>query len=114
VISTVVKDRVGRHRYVVFRVEGGEDLEMGDVIGGLREAFASYPQEARPWLVLWRGGKGVVRCAHVRKDDVIHVLRSIRRIGGREVRVETLGTSGTVRKAVRKYIQDDSSLGRGR
>lgn len=101
---TVVKDRVGRNRYVAFRVEGGAALSRDQVIEALREAAHGLPEDARPWLIRWRGGEGVVRCGHRHKETVLDLLRSLRRIGGREVRVETLGTSGTVRKAVRKYL----------
>jgi RNase P/RNase MRP subunit POP5 len=103
-IATVVKDKVGRNRYIAFQVEGGDDLEMGDMIRALREAFSSFPQDTRPWLVLFQQGQGVVKCSHLHKDDVIRVLQSIRRVGEREVRIRTLGTSGTVRKTVRKYL----------
>ena len=101
---TVVKDRVGRYRYVAFRVQGGAGLSRAQVVQALQEASQGLPEDARPWLIRWEEGAGVVRCGHRHKEAALDLLRSLGRVGGREVRVETLGTSGTVRKAVRKYL----------
>ncbi|MFQ5837208.1 MAG: Rpp14/Pop5 family protein [Thermoplasmata archaeon] len=106
-----MKDRVGRHRYVVFQVEGGENLETGEMIQALQEASTSLAQDARPWLVLFRRGQGIVRCSHIHKEEVIQLLQSIREAGGREVRIRTLGTSGTVRRAMKKYMAPSSQGG---
>lgn len=100
----MVKDRVGRPRYVVFLVEGAA-VEKASVIQALREASRPLPEEARPWLVSLEEGVGVVRCRHTAKEDVIRLLRGVRRVGGREVRVRTLGTSGTLRRARAKYVE---------
>ncbi len=104
-VATVVKDRVGRHRYVVFQIEGGESLEMGEVIRALREVSHGLTERSRPWLVSYERGIGVVRCDHRDKEEVIRLVMTIRKVGMREVKVKTLGTSGTIRKALRKYAR---------
>jgi len=93
-----------RSRYVAFAVRGGEPVGRADVLEILRTAAASAGGE-RPWLVLWEGDRGLVRCAHTAKEATIALLRGISKVGGRAVVVETLGTSGTVRRARRKYLE---------
>jgi ribonuclease P/MRP protein subunit POP5 len=100
----VVKDRVGRNRYVAFRLEGGEGATRGEMEGALREAARGLPVEARPELLRFAEGKGIVRCGHRHRDAVVEALRTIRSVGRQGARVETLGTSGTIRKAVEKYL----------
>jgi RNase P/RNase MRP subunit POP5 len=48
--------------------------------------------------------KGLVRCTHRQKEATIDALRAIRVIAGVAVQVTTLGTSGTIRAATRKYL----------
>ena len=100
----VVKDRVGRFRYIAFRIDGGKDLQTGEVIRALSEASQNHPREARPRLVHLRDGEGVVRVSHLHRDAAIPLLQSLRTVGEREVRVLTVGTSGTIRKAIQKYL----------
>lgn len=102
--STVVKDRIGRNRYVAFRVEGGGNVQVGEVTQALRDVSRSLPEEARPGLVRFQDGLGLVRVSHRHKEDTIRLLRSLRTIGERAVRVRTLGTTGTIRKAIRAYF----------
>lgn len=84
-----VRDDVGRTRYVAFRLHGGP-LARPALAGAL-------PKEAR--LTRYDGTYGILRCLHRDRDALLPVLMGIRRIGEREVRVETLATSGTIRAA---------------
>ena len=85
-----VRDRVGRTRYVAFRVE--PSLSRPALSGAL-------PQAAK--LTRFDGTFGIVRTSHRDRDDVVRVLMGLRRVGDKEVRVETLTTSGTIRGAAR-------------
>ncbi|MEE9237274.1 MAG: Rpp14/Pop5 family protein [Thermoplasmata archaeon] len=89
---------------MVFRIESGEDLKMSEVIGALREVFHHLGEMSRPWLMSFEGGLGVVRCSHLDKERVIQLLNAIRTVGSREVKVNSIGTSGTFRKALKKYV----------
>ncbi len=78
------------------------------MIGALHRA---YRQECidtgvvKPWLTVFEHNMGILRCAHWGKDAAIRLLRSIDTMGreARPVRVRTLGTSGTIRTAKRKF-----------
>ena len=84
-----VKDRVGRTRYVAFRLDGGP-LPRQALSGVL-------PPAAK--LTRFDGTHGIVRTTHRERDAVQAFLVSLRRAGGKDVQVVTLATSGTMRKA---------------
>jgi len=87
-----------RYRYIVFRVEGPRAFSREDVL----EAFHRMPD--RPWLVDFRGGEGLVRATNLDRDETIRSLTALDVIAGERVRVTTLGTSGTIRRAREKYL----------
>lgn len=86
-----VRDRVGRPRYVAFRVEGGP-LSRPALSGAL-------PAAAR--LTRFDGEFGILKTSHREVEAVRGALASPRSIGGREVQLVTLSTSGTIRGAAR-------------
>lgn len=90
----VVRDRTGRNRYVAFVVAPAADRRA--LLAALRDS----PQ--RLHLVEYVGGRGLVQCAHTAKDATIAFLSSLR-VGDATVR--TVGTSGTIRRAKRKYLE---------
>jgi RNase P/RNase MRP subunit POP5 len=97
-VGVVVKDRVGRRRYIVFEVHGGE-VEWSDLVDALREA---KKRGLNLYLIAFDGRYGIVRCPHLQKEDAIDYLRSIRNLGGSSVEVSTHLTSGTIKAARRK------------
>ena len=84
-----VRDKVGRVRYVSFRLVGGP-LSRPALSGSL-------PPIAR--LTRFDGTYGILRTSHRDRDGLLEVLKEPRRVGAKEVRVETLATSGTLRGA---------------
>ncbi|SRR6266581_1509280 len=96
----VVRDKVGRHRYVAFVVTPPVDKPR------LAAALRSATTLDRPWLVEYDGGRGLVGCAHTEKDATIAFLNALR-IG--DARVRTTGTSGTIRRAHEKFLAPKSA-----
>ncbi len=96
-----------RYRYVAFRVDGPRAFDRGEVL----EALHALPEPL--WLVGYEDPSGLARCVHTKKDATIAALRHLASVGGVEVRVTTLGTSGTIRAATDKYLPDGlGTLGR--
>lgn len=91
-----VKDRVGRTRYVAFRIEGGP-LSRAAVGGAL-------PEGAK--LTRFDGTHGIARTPHVGRDALVAHLRGLAAVGGRPVQVVPLVTSGTLRKAAEALPAD--------
>jgi RNase P/RNase MRP subunit POP5 len=56
------------------------------------------------WLVEFTGSAGLVRTTHLEKDAAIRALTHIVTMAGEPVAVTTIGTSGTIRAATRKYL----------
>ncbi len=55
-------------------------------------------------LVVFRGSLGLVRTTHLERDAAIRALTAIQTMAGEGVTVTTMGTSGTIRAATRKYL----------
>ncbi len=87
-----------RYRYVAFRVEGPRAFRRDEVLATLH----ALPDPL--WLVGYEDPRGLVRCTHLRKEATIRALTELTSIAGTEVRVATLGTSGTIRAATEKYL----------
>lgn len=87
-----------RYRYIAFRVDGPRAFRRDEVLAALRSA----PQRLR--LVEFRGVLGLVRTTHLEKDGAIRALVAIDIMAGERVAVTTMGTSGTIRAATRKYL----------
>ncbi len=87
-----------RYRYIAFRVEGPRPFSRDEVL----EAFHRMPD--RPWLVDFRGDEGLVRATNLDRDATVRNLTALDAIAGERVRVTTLGTSGTIRRAREKYL----------
>jgi ribonuclease P/MRP protein subunit POP5 len=87
-----------RYRYIAFRVQGPEPFRREEIL----DAIHRLP--GPPWLVGFEDPKGLVRCTHRQKDATIDALNTMHLIAGTAVRVTTLGTSGTIRAATRKYL----------
>jgi RNase P/RNase MRP subunit POP5 len=93
-----VSTRRPRYRYIAFHLEGPRQFQREEVLEVLR---ATTP---RLRLVEFEGTSGLVRTTHLEKDAAIHALVRIEAMAGVPIRVTTLGTSGTIRAATRKYL----------
>ncbi len=100
----VVKDATGRSRYIAFTVEAERPPSPTALAAALDEALGPVLRDrVQPRVIEFDGAWGILRCAHTLKDEAIAALRGLRAVDGEAVRVVTVGTSGTLRKARRKY-----------
>lgn len=83
-----VKARVGRSRYVAFRVDPSVPRHA------MTEAM---PPAAR--LTRFDGTFGIARTTHDQRDGVVAALNAVAAAGGRAVQVRTLAVSGTLKAA---------------
>jgi RNase P/RNase MRP subunit POP5 len=91
-----VREKTGRNRYVAFVVTPPAPKTR------LLAALKASPGE-RPWLVLYDGTRGLMRCAHTSKEATLVFLNALR-VDDSVVR--TTGTSGTIRKARQKFLSN--------
>ena len=79
----VIKERIGRKRYILFLNEGKSKNEILNLIDG------------RAYLAFYSKNFAIVRCKHTEKDKIIAYLKSMG--------FKTIKTSGTIKK-LKKYI----------
>jgi len=96
----VAERRRPRYRYIVFELES--EQRMSERTVGELLAAASGRNSIR--LIQFENEQGIVRCIHTAKDEVISGLNGRHRIGGNEVSIKTIGTSGTIRRARSKFL----------
>jgi RNase P/RNase MRP subunit POP5 len=99
----VVKDRVGRTRYMVFEIEPG-GFTRRDFIRALNSASDAMGLRPSPRLTVFDGRMGILKLTHTRQDDVRDLLPSITEVAGMQVKVRSVRTSGTLRKA-KEYLE---------
>jgi RNase P/RNase MRP subunit POP5 len=57
-------------------------------------------------LIRFNGKIGILKCNHIEKENTINLLKSIKKIASKEVEVETIATSGTIRSLIKKHMAD--------
>ena len=55
-------------------------------------------------LIRFDGVAGILKCNHLEKENAIMLLKSIKKIGSKDVEVVTIATSGTIRSLVKKHM----------
>jgi len=92
-----------RLRYIAFLVKTTglrTHLTNTEVIEELRKRctilFQKEWKQMGLWLIRFNGTEGIIRCHYREKDNMIHLLNSMKEIGMKKVEVTTLSTSGTI------------------
>jgi len=103
-----VKDRIGRRRYIAFRIETPSTrfFSRENVINALHRGASGMKEIIKtPHLTVFDAarGIGVVRVKHTDKDRAIDLLNSIKKVDGREIKMVTLRTSGTIKTLRERY-----------
>ncbi len=100
----------GRKRYVGFRVqvEEGPPPDRRTMVEALDRACRSHGLRDRKRLTVFTGELGIAKCEHTEVDDMLGALASIDHLGGTPAMVETLVTSGTIKK-VKAHLRLDAN-----
>lgn len=109
-----VKDRVGRVRHIAFRLSAGEPIARADLAAAIRSVGAQAGIDPPPELTVFDGDNGLVRVRHVHALAARAAITKVASVGRRAipVRIETLGTSGTMRAARRKWLSGEAAVRR--
>ena len=98
-----------RRRYIGFILED-DDLEISktEMINSIRsycnEIFNIGCKSKGFFLVRFSNNKGILRCKHTEKDNAIKLLNSIKKIGNKDIKIKTIGTSGTIKSLIKKHF----------
>jgi len=100
----VVRDRVGRKRYIAFEILSGADiLTRGKLAKVLKANRNGMLRGVEIEVIMIEKGRGIVRTDHRSARVVVDLLRSFdhEREG---FELKPLKTSGTIKKLKRKYF----------
>ena len=102
------KTQRDKKRYIAFRIDAPRQISRKEFIGAMRQAVTDGEQWERmkPWLTVFEGNCGILRCHYLSKNEAIQFLESIRHIGRDmvPVSIKTLCTSGSIKKAKLKFL----------
>jgi len=99
-----------RKRYIGFVLinESDEQIVKSEIRNEIQkrclELFDKKPDNVRIDIIQFDGEKGIVRCGHTQKEDMIKLLNSIDSISNKKVKIKTVGTSGTIKKLIQKHM----------
>jgi len=98
-------------RYIGFEVNSSEntlEIDKSDFIFEMKQIclklFNKNYHEFGIYLVRFDGKKGIVKCKHTEKENIIKLLKSIKKISSFDVDINTLGTSGTIKSLIKKHL----------
>ncbi len=57
-------------------------------------------------IIRFQENKGIIRCNHIEKDNTINLLRSIKELSSSKIKIDTLGTSGTIKALISKHMSN--------
>jgi RNase P/RNase MRP subunit POP5 len=115
----VVKSKIGRKRYIIFKIDSNSFIKKRDLIYSLKTRYKNESPSKisegvidisdfnkTPWLISLDKNYGLIRCHHLDTDKVIRLLQSIQSAGNINlpIKITTLGTAGTIRSARKKYL----------
>jgi len=69
------------------------------------ELFNEKCKKMGIFLVRFDGYKGILRCKHLEKENVITLLNSIGKIDSKKATIKTVGTSGTIKSLIKKHLK---------
>jgi RNase P/RNase MRP subunit POP5 len=113
-LSPTLRDN---YRYVVFRLSFEDPIRARDlqteIARTARSLFGDVGvSKLSVRVVVFDGTKGLVRCDFRHVPEVQAVLASIGKIKNSRVCVTTIGTSGTIKAAIVKYLQIEEKIRR--
>lgn len=107
----MIKEKVGRRRYILFKLSSEDTIGTGEMIKTIVHHTTRRNidrQKAKPWLIQFAENEGkdpcfgIFRCTHRYKEDFVELLNSIEKIHHKQVTIETITCSGTLRKTRKK------------
>ena len=104
----VVKQKVGRKRYIAFEVTGCDGDPSRSRLNKVIDRRAAELAGGCPFDVIFvMNGRGIVRTNHKHQKAIIEMLGSLS-IESDGIKVATLCTSGTIRTLKEKYFPKGS------
>ena len=110
----VVKDKIGRNRYIVFELQHMKQYTKNDIINLLRQIFSDERTVKIPWVIKCNNHRVMVRCRHTEKQTVIKKLNTEIVYHNEKLNIRTIGTSGTIKCATKNFFRHFSPLNKNK
>ncbi len=98
-------DDTPRKRYLVIRLSRPDAVDRKEMINLIRSSANGISKDlfekVEPWLTVYDGSFGIVRFNHKYRDEIISIVEAI---DIPDCHLETVGISGTIKKARKKYL----------
>ena len=102
-----------RYRYIGFIIKKYNknfNIKKYEIINEIKKKcktlFNKDMREMDIFLIRFNGKKGIVKCNHLEKDNTIQILNSIKKIYTHDIKLKTIGTSGTIKTLINKHINN--------
>lgn len=100
-----------RWRYIAFKIEGDTPFARNDFLGSFLQATKGAPVHDAFRITVFEGDFGILKVRHTLKADAIRALSALDSVRGKQCKVVTLKTSGTIKTLKEKYKDHISSRG---
>jgi RNase P/RNase MRP subunit POP5 len=105
-----IKSQRDKKRYITFRIHAPRIISRKEFITAIRRNISDQESwdRMKPWLTVFEDNCGILRCTHTTADEATALLVSIDHIGRENTacKVETVTTSGTIKKAKSKILKE--------
>ncbi len=106
-VRMVVKEKRGRYRYVGFYIESTTEFSRSPV---KRAVYWVLGRNIRGLFTHFENNRGIVKCPLADMNMVVKALRSMNRVGGKEVRTTPLTSSGTIKQVKLRLKTHEAQL----
>jgi ribonuclease P/MRP protein subunit POP5 len=99
-----------RKRYIGFVLTNysNSNIEKRELVSEIKRQsinlFQKEPKDLGIMLLRFDNERGILRCKHNHKEDAIKLLISINEVSNNKVKIKTIGTSGTIKKLIKKHM----------
>ena len=102
-----------RFRYIGFKIDSDQNKlqieknELNNVIKTqCSTLFNKNCKEMGIYLIKFQENIGILKCNHTEKENTINLLRSIKNVSSKEITINTVGTSGTIKSLISKHLTE--------
>jgi ribonuclease P/MRP protein subunit POP5 len=100
-----------KKRYLAFELVSEGQVSRSDLVKEVMSSASSLlgdvtASECDIRVLGFEDWKGIIQCSHTKVKETRASLATLTRVGGKRATLHVLGTSGTVKKATEKFLQN--------
>jgi ribonuclease P/MRP protein subunit POP5 len=100
-----------KNRYIVYKISSSSKIAQKKAENALYDGIVRFlgefkAAEASVRLIDWNNQKGIIKTNSKFKDKIISAMILMSKIGETNVNINTIGVSGTIKKARNKFMMN--------